>query len=194
MIPTPIPPHVIATVFQYILPPSLPIPPHLVSPQLSERHRFLSISPTDIVSYLCWPSHESSEIVRALEGTPYDTWASEYHVRYTAPDEETLLAHVRPTEQSPIQVVFSWDGSWKYHDTRLWPLPSSSYASLEEALANMSGTRSSSPDSGDYWAGYGSGDDSPRKSSSVNIGDEEKAEAAYWASYSVVQGPFLFHM
>ncbi|KIJ25601.1 hypothetical protein M422DRAFT_273414, partial [Sphaerobolus stellatus SS14] len=193
--PSPIPPHLVHTVFQYLLPPSLPLPPHLLSQPLAERHYHLSISPDDTASYLCWPSSETSKVVHALEfATPTESVEPEHDVRYTAPDMETLLAHVQPNPKSPLQIIFSWDegkGSWKYHDARLMPFPASSTPSLEEALAQRPSTesRSGSPFSDNYWDGYDS-DSSQKASNAPDIitEDEDKAEAAYWASYSAVQG------
>ena len=194
--PTSIPPYLVHTVFQYILPPSLPLPPHLLSRNLAERHHFLSISASDTEEYLCWPSEDASKAVDALEHGQHESEA-EYHVRYTAPDLETLLAHVQPNDRSQVQIVFSWDDetrTWKYHDTRLMPFPKTSFVSLEEALAQRPrvgpGSRSASPLSDGYWDGYGSEDDSQRMSVPPNIvtEDDEKAEAAYWASYGAVQG------
>ncbi|GJJ09665.1 hypothetical protein Clacol_003889 [Clathrus columnatus] len=91
-----------------------------------------------------------------------------------------------------------WDSSadrWGYHDCRLMPFPSSSYSSVDAAIAarlNLSSrslSRSSSPDS-DYWGGYASSDTSPNIILPSNdiAEDEEKAEAAYWASYGAVHG------
>ncbi|KAF8591855.1 hypothetical protein K439DRAFT_608735 [Ramaria rubella] len=211
MVATPIPQHLVHTVLQYILPPSLPLPAHLLSKRLLERHHFLSISPTDPTSYLCWPSSDAAQVIEALEcGSQGEL--PEHEVRYTAPDGETVLAHVRPDAQSPVLIVFVWDvatESWRYHDARLLPFPVVSSPSLDITLENGPDVtlglewpsassdqpryelRSSSPGSDNYWEGYESSGSSPETSAmppSVFIEEEDKAEAAYWASYSVVHG------
>jgi len=214
MAATPIPPHVVYTVFQYILPPALPIPLHLLSRPLVERHHFLSVSPTDSAAYLCWPSPHTAQVTEALEHAAQGALASEpeHDVRYSAPDQETLLAHVRPYAESPLQIVFTWDAgteSWRYHDARMLPFPDAARSSLDDALANRAravpglvfpysdadepsnGTRSSSPADDDYWAGYessGSSLTTPAAPVNDSADEDEKAEAAYWASYSAVHG------
>ena len=210
MIATPIPLHVIHTVFQYILPPSLPLPPHLLSKPLTERHHFLSISPTDPTSYLCWSSSDAPEVTEALERGVPDTLASEpdYEVRYTTLDEETVLAHVRPDAHSPLRIVFVWDAetvTWRYHDARMLPFPKASLPSLDAAPRGASGFEwpttivdqpsnnpwSASTPADDYWAGYESSASSPDTSAlpqSIPSEDDDKAEAAYWASYAIVHG------
>ncbi|KAF8509840.1 hypothetical protein JB92DRAFT_3144595 [Gautieria morchelliformis] len=211
--PTPIPPHVVHTIFQYVLPPSLPLPPHLLSKPLTERHHFLSIPPTDATRYLCWPSSHAADVTEALARGVSDPITSEpeHQVRYTAPDEDTVLAHVRPDAQSPLQIVFTWDAetaSWRYHDARMLPFPEASLPSLDAALSSAPngpsalegfidqpaashGPRSDSPASDNYWAGYESSGSSPDTSAlppSVPLEEDHKAEAAYWASYAAVHG------
>lgn len=213
MAATPIPPHVVHTVFQYILPPSLPMPLHLLSRPLIERHHFLSISATDPASYLCWPSSYTDQVTEALEGGLQDPLMSEpeHDVRYSAPDHETLLAHVRPHAESRLQIVFAWDTrteTWGYHDARMLPFPELSLSSLDIALADrrkalptvesfckvenqlLHGSRSSSPASDNFWAGYNSRSSPTTPAIPVNVvaDDDGKAEAAYWASYSTVYG------
>lgn len=201
--PTPISTHLVQTVLHYILPPNLPIPPHLLSTPALERHHYLSISPEDTTAYLCWPSSDSNvdveDIVRLMEqASSQDTLMSkpEHEVRYTASDEDTVLAHVRPNSESPLRILFMWssdDSRWGYHDCRLMPFPPSAHSQLEPAIANSarSLSRSSSPDS-DYWGGYGSSDTSPDVviPPVLSAEDEEKAEAAYWASYGAVHGTY----
>jgi hypothetical protein len=213
---TPIPPHVVHTIFQYVLPPSLPLPLHLLSKRLTERHHFLSITPTDTTRYLCWPSSDAADVTEALARGVSDPLTSEpeHEVRYTAPDEETVLAHVRPDLQSPLQIVFTWDtetASWRYHDARMLPFPEASLPSLDAALSSgLNGPsalerpsvfidqpaashrpRSDSSTSDNYWAGYESSGSSPDTSAlppSVPVEEDDKAEAAYWASYGAVHG------
>jgi len=199
MVATSIPPHVVHTVFQYILPPNLPIPQHLLSKPLSQRHHFLSISHIDPAAYLCWPSLDSTEIVNVLEGTATDvlTWEPQHEVRYTMLDHDTVLAHVRPSPQSPLQVVFVWDTeseTWRYHDIRMLPFPATANLSLDGLLASkvnsMVGSRSASPysDNDNYWEGYASSNTSQNALNGPpgTVADEDKTEAAYWASYAVV--------
>ncbi|KAF8516194.1 hypothetical protein BU17DRAFT_93023 [Hysterangium stoloniferum] len=201
MVPTSIPPHVVHTVFQYILPPNLPLPQHLLSKPLSQRHHFLSISHIDPAAYLCWPSSDNTEIVNVLQGTTTDalTWEPQHEVRYTIPDQDTALAHVRPNPQSPLQVLFAWDTqseTWRYHDIQMLPFPVAANLSLDQLLASkmnlMAGSRSASPysDNDNYWEGYASSDTSQNALGRRPdiVADEHKAEAAYWASYAVVHG------
>lgn len=203
MVATPISTHLVETVFRYILPPNLPVPRHLLSTPSLERHHYLSISPADASAYLCWPSTHVNETIQLLEQTSLQdasTGKPEHEVRYTASDEETLLAHVRPDPQSPLRVIFMWDSNvdqWGYHDCGLMPFPPSAHCDLDSALAarvNVSSrslSRSSSPDS-DYWGGYTSSDTSPHIAvlPSGSAEDEEKAEAVYWASYGAVHGTY----
>jgi hypothetical protein len=153
-------------------------------------------------------------VIEALERGIPDTLVAEpgYIVRYTSPDEETLLAHVRPDAQSPLQIVFSWDAetaTWGYHDTRMLPFPEASQPLLDAVLTNepkaaseiewpsliidppSPSPQSASSTSDNYWAGYESSGSSPDTSAlppSVPTEEDDKAEAAYWASYGAVHG------
>ncbi|KAF7966651.1 hypothetical protein HWV62_37541 [Athelia sp. TMB] len=221
MDPEPISPLAVNFILQYILPPSQlsqPLPKHLTSTLLLQRHHFLNISPTDPLEYLCWPSENRTRAFELLE--EFSTRKNEgdeaqkCDVEYTS-DTEHTYAHVNLAKD--LRLVFQWDGEgedgWKYHDTGLMPFPAGGLASLPEALAQAScnpsasgRTDSSYPESSslgsaygvieedpadddDYWNAYGGHDDGE-----VPVIHEPQptmegdGEDAYWAQYSKVQG------
>ncbi|KDQ63725.1 hypothetical protein JAAARDRAFT_75982 [Jaapia argillacea MUCL 33604] len=113
---TPIQPHTIQLILQYIAPPSLltcqPLPPHLISKPLLQRHHFLQLSPQPdddsedtenasakrIQEYLSWPSSSHPSTIAILESLPLlsnddGEQISEWPVRYTS-DSEYTYAHV----------------------------------------------------------------------------------------------------
>lgn len=150
MAPSPIPPHVVSLLLQYISPLDGPLPTHLISKPLLQRHHFLRIAPEDLTSYLCWPSVKSDELERVaslLGALPSPEDADPlltYPVRYSS-DGEYVYAHVQITSTDRgshgLRLVFQWDAqadgsfddgsSWRYHDAKLMPFPSQSHASLE---------------------------------------------------------------
>ncbi|EGO00714.1 hypothetical protein SERLA73DRAFT_178615 [Serpula lacrymans var. lacrymans S7.3] len=150
----PIPTHTVNLILQYICPPSQldqPLPPHLISKSLLQRHHFLSIFPNDSLEYLCWPSSQSSKAVELLESfvavkRDWDVEGDEFAVRYTS-DREHTCAHVRVTtgeglddDDTGARLVFQWDDvdGWKYHDLQLMPFPPASHATLGEASSTAS--------------------------------------------------------
>lgn len=74
-----------------------PLPPHLISNPLGQRHHFLQLSPDDPSSYLSWPSESDTGIIGTLLQSYIppvdDTQYSNYPVQYTS-DTETTCAHV----------------------------------------------------------------------------------------------------
>ncbi|KZP31265.1 hypothetical protein FIBSPDRAFT_1037716 [Athelia psychrophila] len=219
MDPEPISPLALNVILQYILPPSQlsePLPKHLTSTPLLQRHHFLNISPSDPLEYLCWPSENRARALELLEDLSThkieDDAAKERDIQYTS-DVEHTYAHVNPAKD--LRLVFQWDGQgedgWKYHDTTIMPFPPGSIASLPDALAQAS-AQSSGPDHSylgplsagcafgviedeepasddDYWNAYGAQDDGENPvihKPKPIVADG--SEDAYWAQYSSIQG------
>ncbi|TBU48361.1 hypothetical protein BD309DRAFT_987411 [Dichomitus squalens] len=190
MSPSTLSPNVLHVLLQYISPPSQltqPIPPHLLSKPLLQRHHFLHLTPEQPDEYLCWPSspERKSHVLDLLE-TRFrpldDDQPTVYPVQYSF-DGEDFFAHVDISNDSGEgpRVIFQWDesGEWKYHNTDLMPFPPGSRAALEDVLvpppppSHVSVqplSRSSYPqtfhvddlqddsDDDDYWNAYGSTD------------------------------------
>ncbi|CCM01963.1 uncharacterized protein FIBRA_04036 [Fibroporia radiculosa] len=192
MSPSPLSPGVVYVVLQYIAPPSQltqPLPPHLLSKSLLQRHHFLQLLPDNPVDYLCWPSSEDQRgrVIELLENLPRpldDDEPATYLVQYVSDDEQTY-AHVglSPGSEDGVRLVFEWDedNGWKYHDTALMPFPLGSRANLQDATMSERSNHDSerilpmvhlidheydhdgldgSDDDDDYWNAYGSQDDS----------------------------------
>lgn len=131
-------PYTVTLLLQYIAPPSQltePLPPHLISQSLAQRHHFLSISPENALEYIAWSgihTHDADgfSVVDALEELPTPI---EDHppvltsVRYTA-DDEHLYGHATVVaKKHSVRLLFQWDPTakaWKYHDARTTPLAS----------------------------------------------------------------------
>ena len=190
MSPSTFSPNVLHILLQYISPPSQltqPIPPHLLSKPLLQRHHFLHLTPEQPDEYLCWPSspEKKAHIVDLLEtrSRPLDDdQPTVYPVQYSF-DGEDFFAHVDLSNddgEGP-RVIFQWDesGEWKYHNTDLMPFPPGSRPALEDVLVPPPPpnpvsikplSRSSYPqnfdvddsqddsDDDDYWNAYGSTD------------------------------------
>ncbi|KAI9572945.1 hypothetical protein HD554DRAFT_2202761 [Boletus coccyginus] len=197
----PLPAHSVELVLRYISPLSDPLPPHLVSTPLRQRHHFLQISTSSPVEYLCWPSPDNAKIIDLLDRLPPLSDHASYPTRYTS-DPESSFAH-------GLRMLFHWDDihGWKYHDLRLMPFPSLSFSNPEESLASRSARRAGSPrpswsvgliaeadhiNSGDddsYWDAYGTaGCDLTSPLPPQNSSDVVEGEDAYWAQYASVQG------
>ncbi|THH15983.1 hypothetical protein EW146_g4589 [Bondarzewia mesenterica] len=216
MLPSPILPHSVNLILQYIAPPSQlnPIPPHLLSRSLLQRHHFLNITPDDPATYLCWASSKRDKTIELLELLPNhldDHSSSEFQVQY-ASDVEHTYAHVHVSPSSDVEalrLVFQWDPSdsnWKYHDANLMPFPPTSHVSLDEALApqgspdarshhnpNLEEGMHSESDDDDYWNSYGGHDDQGEpepheRRAAYSKSGSEAGEEAYWAQYASVQG------
>lgn len=203
----PLPAHTVRLVLQYISPLTDPLPPHLVSTPLRQRHHFLQISPSSPVDYLCWPSPDNPKIFDLLDRLPPLSDQTSYPTCYTS-DPESTFAHVQ-ISSSPegLRMLFHWDDThaWRYHDLRLMPFPSSSFSTPQESLATNAHLPHSSPDlvagadqiNGDdgdsYWDSYGAvGHDLtspflPQNGSKADVVGED----AYWAQYASVQGHYL---
>ncbi|KAG2350391.1 hypothetical protein BDR05DRAFT_954490 [Suillus weaverae] len=202
----PIQSHTVHLVLQYISPPSeltQPLPPHLLSRSLLQRHHFLQISPDNPLEYLCWPAPQSARAIELLNifSSPRDQ-PNQYYVRYTS-DSEHTYAHVQVvTHEQGVRLLFEWDDEdgWKYHDSQLMPFPSTSRSALKPPTTAAEQARERYPsvargflDEEDrYWNAY----DAPLHASIFALaprstfreGSADGAEDAYWAQYSSVQG------
>ncbi|KZV71326.1 hypothetical protein PENSPDRAFT_751878 [Peniophora sp. CONT] len=208
--PSPILPYHVQLILQYIAPPSElenPVPPHLLSRPLYQRHAFLEIEPSNAASYLCWKESAREKVIRLLESLPRKP-ADSIATSYSA-DEENTFAHVHIPATGPdgLRLVFDWnagDASWRFHDAGLMPFPAGAYKTLEEAMsaANLEDESPDDPVSpqspggevGDdsYWDSYG-GPDGEGEEAFIKVdaalGDaEDDGEDAYWAQYSSVHG------
>jgi hypothetical protein len=215
MDPIPISPHTINLILQYIAPPSQlarPIPPHLLSRSLLQRHIFLEISPEDSSSYLSWPSPGRDRAIQLLESLPMplDELSPDFLVGYAVdPEHAYAHVHVNSTGDDGLRLLFEWDGqeSWKYHDSNVMPFPAGTRPSLGDiptsaAVPNpipisefakekqdKGGDSDAKNDDDDYWNLYGMGDDNDAQLPSSTSKDETDAsEDAYWAQYASVQG------
>ena len=148
---SPILPYHVQLILQYIAPPSElenPVPSHLLSRPLYQRHVFLEIEPSNAASYLCWKESVREKVIRLLESLPQkpaDYTSQSIATAYTA-DEENTFAHVHilATGSDGLRLVFDWDSadaSWKYHDAGLMPFPEGAYQTLQEdptaAMTNL---------------------------------------------------------
>ncbi|KAI0365226.1 hypothetical protein BV20DRAFT_954754 [Pilatotrama ljubarskyi] len=145
MTPHPLPLNVVHVLLQYIAPPSQltnPLPPHLLSKSLLQRHHFLRLSPEQPDEYLCWPSspERKAHIIDLLESRPRpvdEDQPFDYPVQYSF-DGEDFYAHVDLSVDGSggARVILQWDesGEWKYHNTDLMPFPPGSRSALEDVL------------------------------------------------------------
>jgi hypothetical protein len=187
MTPIPFPQHTAFLILKYISPLSEPLPPHLLSTALQNRHRFLSISPSDPTNYLCWPKPNSDQsYVVGLLTRPTNDEALSCLVQYVSDgDQGDTFAHVGIGDVGKQalnpRLIFQWEepDGWKYHDVGLMPFPNNSYPTLQAALQ----ARSSPPIESVVEAAYSS---QIYATSSLEEDDEEEKEgddAAYWDAY-----------
>ncbi|PCH33612.1 hypothetical protein WOLCODRAFT_61159 [Wolfiporia cocos MD-104 SS10] len=215
MSPEPVSSGVVHIILQYIAPPSqltLPLPPHLLSKTVLQRHHFLDITPDDPLNYLCWPSTNDRErVVELLEDIPrpmYDDGPLAYPVRYTS-DEERTCAHVDLSSGcgTGVRLVLEWDDSdgWKYHDAALMPFPQGSRDTPQAPETGLEHSNvfgrvqdeepdsySEGSDDDDYWNAYSAQDDSAMPDDddrALQTKDGETGtEDAYWARYASIHG------
>ncbi|KDQ12904.1 hypothetical protein BOTBODRAFT_176046 [Botryobasidium botryosum FD-172 SS1] len=197
--PFPLPFHLVSLVLQYLVPPVPPIPPHLLSKALDQRHLFLSVDLTDPASYFCWPrpnsTHTPEQILQSLESLSASE--PESFVNEIKYDTDGEFIHARAQVGTLALVVFVWEeDGWKYHDLQTLPFPSQARASLGEVMEELtlrehaeSHVEEADP-ADNYWDGYGSSSSSPRAVPTVAISPSPSAfeEDSYWAAYSSVQG------
>ena len=189
-------------VLYHLCPLSGPLPPHIISTPLRQRHHFLALSPDSPVDYLAWPSPNQSHAVNLLQSLTLPSHDLIFPVQYVA-DPENVSAYVRIT--ADIRLVFLWDvtgESWQYHNVTLMPFPTNSYASLTDAMALRSpddflpeqhptnNVADEDDDDLSYWDSYGQGEVS-HHISKTSLVPEPSSEDAYWAQYLTIQGLYL---
>ncbi|KAG8918089.1 hypothetical protein FRC01_002046 [Tulasnella sp. 417] len=139
----PFPPHLFPLILQYLLPPTPPIPSHLLSNSLLQRHYFLDINPSDdpdLYFLFPTPGKNSSDVIRELErmasGGNIPPNGDEPSVEYIAQEGSAVRARVPLGEK--LLVIFSLDTrdpnaqvppatetveevrpEWRYHDV-IW--------------------------------------------------------------------------
>ena len=204
----PLSPATVHIVLYHICPLSGPLPPHIISTPLRQRHHFLDLSPDSPIDYLAWPSPNQSHAVNLLQSLPLPSHDLLFPVQYAA-DPEHIFAYVRIT--ADIRLVFLWniiEEGWQYHDVALMPFPANSYPSLTDAITLYSPddflpeqhptNNVADDDDLSYWDAYGQGEVS-HHISRTSLDPEPSSEDAYWTQYSTVQGsyssntPLLFH-
>ena len=195
----PLPAHTVGLVLQYISPLTDPLPPHLLSTPLRQRHHFLQISTTSPLDYLCWPSPDNLRIIDLLDHLSLLSDHPSYLTRYTS-DPDSTFAHAQVSlDAQGLRLVFHWDNNtWKYHNLCSMPFPSPSFLTPEESFSSVAMPGHLCPDQlnsdndDSYWASYGEAvDDLTSSSPSQNVPDIV-GEDAYWAQYASVQG-YLLH-
>ncbi|TFK77071.1 hypothetical protein BDN72DRAFT_852294 [Pluteus cervinus] len=185
----------IELVLRYLSPlPTTPIPPHLVSQQLLQRHHFLSLDPaSDVLGYLSWPSADAEQISTLLQSLSLDDLPPAFSVRYSS-DQQATFAHVRITTDASsdpaLRLVFLWHPTnhWQYHNIALMPFPSDSFISFDHRDPLHVVAQQDDDDA--YWNSYAQ-HDSPSHSSLFSSQKREanmSEEDAYWAQYASVQG------
>lgn len=142
---TPLAPHTISLVLQYLLPPS-ELPTHLVAPSLLQRHHFLSITPSDPAAYFCWP-HPNADPEKAIAAL--DQLATQDHeqlvqsadVRYQ-PATESDAVRALVWLGNRVQLVFVWeedqDGAgWRYLDAGMYITINSTMRSFSSSAPGL---------------------------------------------------------
>ncbi|KAI5124656.1 hypothetical protein M0805_004264 [Coniferiporia weirii] len=150
--PPALPAHVVTLLLTYLSSLDRPLPTHLLSAPLRQRHHFLGLAdaldtPQDVAAYLSWPSasiskYNARRIVDLLGALPspdnFDPLVA-YPSKYSY-DGDAMYAHARVSvhgvnfnSADELRLVFRWepeDGEhalnsdgWKYHDMKLMPFP-----------------------------------------------------------------------
>ena len=172
---------------------ALPLPPHLLSRPLLQRHYFLNIGPDDYIPYLAWSGASSQHLAEGLNGfsLPSDDECPSYPAVYTS-DPDSILAHVcvAPAEASSgshIRLVFLWDSedaTWKYYNLSLMPFPQDSVSSIDRLTSQTSFDL----DAASYW---GPSDQSDNEVCDHGEQSQSGSDDDYWVRYSAAQGQFL---
>ncbi|KAG9125823.1 hypothetical protein FRC07_006051 [Ceratobasidium sp. 392] len=135
--------HTLSLALQYLLPPS-EFPEHLLARSLLQRHHFLSISPSDPASYLCWPhpGEDSEQTIAALDRLAtrdHEQLVQTADIKYQAASSSDDPARTRVWLGNSVQLVFVWeedqDGAgWRYFDADHRPLPAGCTPTLTPTL------------------------------------------------------------
>ncbi|KAG6813268.1 hypothetical protein H0H92_012682 [Tricholoma furcatifolium] len=194
--PTPLLPTTISLVLHYIAPLS-PLPPHIISSALAQRHHFLNITTDDPAQYLAWPSDNPNAqqiAVDLLDSVQNTLHHLDFTIRYTS-DPESTFAHaaISGHDPPPLRLVFQWHSSegWKFHNLALMPFPPNSYDSVEDPMLFKSHTDDPANDQerDSYWDAYGLSDETDDETGVKSKQDTAPpTEDAYWAQYSTVHG------
>ncbi|KAF8626504.1 hypothetical protein AX15_004810 [Amanita polypyramis BW_CC] len=168
---------------------ALPLPPHLLSKPLLQRHYYLNVGPDDYIPYLAWPGPPLERLAEALNGFsfPSDDQCATYPAVYTS-HPDAVLAHVRVapaglTSASNIRLDFLWDSegaTWKYHNLSLMPFPQDSVSSVDR----LTYPARSDMDAASYW---GPSDQSDNEVCDCDKAFQSGSDDGYWARYSTVQ-------
>ena len=164
--PTALPAHTVSLLLQYLTPLDNPIPSHMLSAPLRQRHHFLGLDPQDdALAYLSWPSSSthSSKLYSLLAGLPsaedvdphaarsarytHDGEAYFAHVHIDSPTYSLSYSHDDTDSADGLRFIFRWepedasdalDGSsgWKYHDVQTMPFPDNSSTSPSDVNAS----------------------------------------------------------
>ncbi|KZO98333.1 hypothetical protein CALVIDRAFT_562250 [Calocera viscosa TUFC12733] len=188
-LPYNLPEHTIQLTLQYLLPPVPPLPPHLLSNPLRQRHLLLHTSDG---SYFCWPSSCASpdRLLSLLESLSSSDLPPSRISKpaYALPDEHTLLACV--DIGGLVRLVWRWEcdrHEWGYHDAMLLPAPIGTpvfpHADIKDALHSL--PRNS------FMERYGSpspatasGAQDPLEDGTIRpLVRDAPAPADYWAGY-----------
>lgn len=183
-----------------MIPPGVsPIPSHLLSSALTQRHNLLQLEPTD-PAYYAWPvtdgleathSPDPAQVVQALESLNESSALGlealqdlSFPIRYapSPPGAPKALVHVplpgKYHNAQQLVLVFAWDetegeddGAWKFHDMRLFL---GGHDPADAGFATLDDAMAiSAPDA--------DADDSP---DSLNSGSSD----AYWNGYTASNG------
>lgn len=207
--PPPIQTHTFTFLLQYLTPLDNPIPSHLLSAPLRQRHQFLRLDPLDdALAYLSWPSSssQSSTLQSLLAGLPspedvdplaahssrytFDGEAYFAHVHVDSPTYSLSYSHDDKDSADGLRFIFRWepenssdamDGSsgWKYHDMQTMPFPDNASPSPHDPWP-LKDIERSQRDIADVTM------PNPRRTSSaqtLTITSESDGDDDYWNSY-----------
>lgn len=170
-------------ILYYILKPfNLPIPPHLISKSLLQRHHYLEISPYDEPEkYLSWKAPPG--LIATLESIQVSDEAINLAIRYLH-DGEVLYGYA---SVDIFRLVLVWDDddlAWKYHDIASMPFPLSSCLSPQEALTTHLENAEAK-----YWDAYDNIASTQEVGSVSTEGDQiSNTEDVYWNRYASTKG------
>ncbi|KZT57389.1 hypothetical protein CALCODRAFT_555359 [Calocera cornea HHB12733] len=180
-----LPEHTVQLTLQYLLPPVPPLPPHLLSNPLRQRHLLLHTSDG---SYFCWPSSCASpdRLLSLLESLSSSDLPPSRISKpaYALPDEHTLLACV--DIGGLVRLVWRWEcdrHEWGYHDAMLLPAPIGTpvfpHADVKEALYSLPRNT--------FLERFGDASPTaptdPLEDGTIRPGRDAPAAADYWAGY-----------